>query len=81
MNTKPTSTLAAVAPATACSGSSDVEIPCPNGCDGLCSLSICGLCGNTGWVSTDRAAEHAKKQARRPITVEMKRAPFRIQNS
>ena len=31
-------------------------------------------------MSTDRAAEHAKKQARRPITVEMKRAPFRIQN-
>ena len=66
---------------TAGSGSSDVELPCPNGCDGLCSLSICGLCGNTGWVSVARAEDHARRQASKPITIEMKRVPFRIQNA
>lgn len=54
------------------------EVQCPHGCDGQCSLTLCGLCQGLGWVSQDEADEYLHRKAKQSLTLETLRVPFRV---
>lgn len=48
------------------------DVECPNGCGDPAKLGsvFCRLCNGTGWAPADIVADHLRKKAAKPITIE-----------